>query len=91
MWPLVAHIVNEPKLGTAYGVMTIIQNLGMAGFSFMNDCENDHTMASAANEARLPLGNVDLLHHRLLRNGVCFPVICPDKWDPTEGFLCEHW
>ncbi len=35
MWPSVAMIVDEKKLGTAYGVMGSIQNLGMWGFPIL--------------------------------------------------------
>ena len=33
MWPSVAYIVEQSKLGTAYGLMTMIQNIGLAGFN----------------------------------------------------------
>ena len=29
MWPSVAYIVDQSKLGTAYGLMTMIQNIGL--------------------------------------------------------------
>lgn len=29
MWPSVAYVVDEDKLGTAYGVMTMVQNIGL--------------------------------------------------------------
>jgi len=32
MWPAVARIVEEKRLGTAYGIMTSIQNLGLFAF-----------------------------------------------------------
>jgi MFS family permease len=35
MWPAVALIVEEKKLGTAYGVMTSVQNLGLWGFPIL--------------------------------------------------------
>ena len=35
MWPSVAMIVEEKKLGTAYGVMGSIQNLGLWGFPIL--------------------------------------------------------
>ncbi len=41
MWPSVAIIVNEKKLGTAYGLMTMIQNIGLAGFNFLIGWTND--------------------------------------------------
>ncbi len=48
MWPSVAIIVDEAKLGTAYGLMTMIQNIGLAGFNFLigwaNDFSGDYTL-----------------------------------------------
>lgn len=41
MWPSVAIIVDEAKLGTAYGLMTMIQNIGLAGFNFIIGWAND--------------------------------------------------
>jgi len=41
MWPSVAYIVNESKLGTAYGIMTMIQNIGLTGFNFLIGWTND--------------------------------------------------
>jgi MFS family permease len=41
MWPSVAYIIEESKLGTAYGLMTMIQNIGLAGFNFMIGWMND--------------------------------------------------
>jgi len=41
MWPSVALIVDESKLGTAYGLMTMIQNIGLAGFNFLIGWAND--------------------------------------------------
>ncbi|HPG41181.1 MAG TPA: MFS transporter [bacterium] len=43
MWPSVALIVNENKLGTAYGLMTLIQNIGLAGFNLLIGFVNDST------------------------------------------------
>lgn len=35
MWPSVAHIVNENRLGTAYGMMFSLQNLGLFAFPIL--------------------------------------------------------
>jgi MFS family permease len=35
MWPSVAKIVDEPKLGTAYGLMFSIQNIGLWAFPIL--------------------------------------------------------
>lgn len=41
LWPSVAYIVEESRLGTAYGLMTMIQNIGLAGFNFLIGWAND--------------------------------------------------
>ncbi len=56
MWPSVAYIVDESKLGTAYGVMTMIQNIGLAGFNFLIGWANDFGGASASNPTGYRLG-----------------------------------
>lgn len=56
MWPSVAYIVDEAKLGTAYGVMTMIQNIGLFGFNLLIGWENDHAGASASHPAGYHLG-----------------------------------
>jgi len=56
MWPSVAYIVDQKKLGTAYGLMTLIQNIGLAGFNILIGWANDHTGASAQNPAGYNLG-----------------------------------
>jgi MFS family permease len=56
MWPSVAYIVGQSKLGTAYGLMTMIQNIGLFGFNMLIGWANDHSAASAANPAGYHLG-----------------------------------
>lgn len=56
MWPSVAYLVPEEKLGTAYGLMTLIQNVGLAGFNFLIGWANDHAAASAAHPTGYRLG-----------------------------------
>ena len=41
MWPSVAIIIPEAKLGTAYGLMTMIQAVGLSGFNFLIGWAND--------------------------------------------------
>jgi MFS family permease len=48
LWPSVAYIVEQGKLGTAYGLMTMIQNIGLAGFNLLIGWANDRWGASAA-------------------------------------------
>jgi MFS family permease len=49
MWPSVAYIVEQPKLGTAYGLMTMIQNIGLAAFNLIIGRANDLSRASEVN------------------------------------------
>jgi hypothetical protein len=49
MWPSVAYIVEERRLGTAYAVMTLIQQIGVAGMNWLIGRTNDAFQASAAN------------------------------------------
>ena len=56
MWPSVAYIVPEQKLGTAYGLMTMIQNIGLFGFNLIIGWANDFSTASAANPEGYRLG-----------------------------------
>jgi MFS family permease len=51
MWPSVSYVVDGAKLGTAYGMMTLIQNIGLAGFNLVIGWANDAWQGSAANPA----------------------------------------
>lgn len=56
MWPSVAYIVEEKRLGTAYAIMTLIQQVGVAGFNWMIGAANDYAGASASNPGGYELG-----------------------------------
>ena len=56
MWPSVAYLVEEGKLGTAYGLMTLIQNIGLAGFNFMIGWANRISSAGPENPDGYALG-----------------------------------
>jgi MFS family permease len=47
IWPSVAYIVPSRTLGTALGLMTMIQNMGMAGMNWGLGKANDVAGASA--------------------------------------------
>jgi MFS family permease len=51
MWPSVSYVVEGSKLGTAYGLMTLIQNIGLAGFNLLIGWSNDTAGAAAAHPA----------------------------------------
>lgn len=56
MWPSVAYLVDQPRLGTAYGLMTMIQNIGFGGFNLLVGWANTHSHANASNPAGYNLG-----------------------------------
>lgn len=56
MWPSVAIIVEPKRLGTAYGLMTMIQNIGLFGFNLLIGFANDISGASASNPDGYNLG-----------------------------------
>jgi MFS family permease len=56
MWPSVAYIVDQSKLGTAYGLMTMIQNIGLFGLNLLVGWANKHGHADATNPAGYDLG-----------------------------------
>ena len=56
MWPSVAYIVDQSKLGTAYGLMTMIQNIGFGGFNLLVGWANTHSHAGPENPRGYDLG-----------------------------------
>jgi MFS family permease len=56
MWPSVSLVVDSSKLGTAYGLMTMIQNIGLFGFNLLIGYANDISKASAANPSGYNMG-----------------------------------
>ena len=56
LWPSVSLVVDSSKLGTAYGLMTMIQNIGLFGFNLLIGYSNDISKASAANPGGYNLG-----------------------------------
>ncbi len=56
MWPSVAIVVEEKRLGTAYGLMTMIQNIGLFGFNLLIGFANDISHASSENPDGYNLG-----------------------------------
>jgi len=56
LWPSVAYIVDQAKLGTAYGLMTMIQNIGLFGLNLLVGWANNYRHADATNPAGYNLG-----------------------------------
>ncbi len=51
LWPSVAHVVTAARLGTAYGLMTMLQNIGLTASNLVVGRLNDVSGASAENPA----------------------------------------
>jgi MFS family permease len=49
LWPTVARLVEPNRLGTAYGLMTVLQNVGMMLVNLLAGRLNDTSRASAEN------------------------------------------
>jgi MFS family permease len=49
MWPSVAYIVEERRLGSAYSLMTLCQNVGMAAVPWIIGLLNDMAAAGPEN------------------------------------------
>ncbi|HSR54263.1 MAG TPA: MFS transporter [Acidobacteriota bacterium] len=56
MWPSVAYVVNENRLGTAYALMTLLQQAGVALLNLMVGSANDYGQAGAGNPAGYQYG-----------------------------------
>ena len=80
MWPSIPLIVKEERVGTAYGLMTTIQNVGLALFPFLNGMLRDltHTYTSSMIMFAF-LGFVGLIFALLLK-----------KADAREGGVLER-
>jgi hypothetical protein len=56
MWPSVAYIVNEHRLGTAYALMGLVQQVGFALFNYAVGKANDFSNAGPDNFHGYALG-----------------------------------
>ena len=50
IWPSVALIVEEQRVGTAYGLMTAVQNVGLLAFPYLNGALRDATHGYTASQ-----------------------------------------
>ncbi len=73
IWPSVAYIVEQRALGTALGLMTMIQNIGMASFNYFLGLANDTAHASENN----PAGYMPMIYilTGLASTGVLFAIL----------------
>ncbi len=56
MWPSVAYIVDEKRLGSAYALMTLIQQIGMIALNWLIGVVNDAMGAGATKPQGYALG-----------------------------------
>ena len=56
MWPSVAYIVDESRLGTAYALMTLIQQIGFFLLNLLIGKANDYSGAGLQNVGGYALG-----------------------------------
>jgi Nitrate/nitrite transporter len=56
MWPSVAYIVDQSRLGTAYALMTLIQQIGFFLLNLLIGKANDYSHAGLANPGGYALG-----------------------------------
>ena len=56
MWPSVAYIVDQKRLGTAYALMTLIQQIGFFILNLLIGSANDYSKASIQNPGGYALG-----------------------------------
>jgi len=67
IWPSVAMIVDEQRVGTAYGLMTAVQNLGLLAFPYLNGSLRDATHGYTASQVMFAcLGFAGLIFSILL-------------------------
>jgi MFS family permease len=68
MWPSVPLIVRSERVGTAFGLMTAIQNFGLAFFPFLNGVLRDKTGSYVASQVMFAsLGLIGLIFAILLK------------------------
>jgi MFS family permease len=69
IWPSVALIVDEQWVGTGYGIMTAVQNLGLLAFPYLNGLLRDTTHGYTASQVMFAcLGFAGLVFALLLRS-----------------------
>jgi len=68
MWPSIPLIVEENRVGTAFGLTTMIQNFGLALFPWLNGLLRDSTQSYTASMIMFSmLGILGLVFALLLR------------------------
>ncbi len=90
MWPSVALIVDEKRLGTAYGVMASIQNLGLWAFPILAGYILDKSNPNAVAESTsLDYTNTILMFAILGIIGIIFAFLLKYFDSKKEGYGLE--
>jgi MFS family permease len=87
LWPAVPYLVTPERLGTAYGLMTMLQNIGMMLANFGAGLLNDASGAGAEN----PAGYQPMLWMFMLLSlfGFAFAYALRSRETSTEGHGLE--
>jgi len=80
MWPCIPMIVDKKRVGTAFGLMTMIQAFGLAGFPILNGLLRDTTNSYTA--SMLMFASLGLL-------GLVFAVLLR-RADAKKGNVLEN-
>ncbi len=80
MWPSVPLIVPKKTVGTAFGLMTFIQNIGLGLFPFLNGWLRDTTQTYSA--SMLMFASLGLF-------GLVFAILLK-RADAKEGHVLEN-
>ncbi|MBI2416713.1 MAG: MFS transporter [Ignavibacteriales bacterium] len=87
MWPSVALIVEEAKLGTAYGLMTMIQNIGLAAFNLIIGYANKFSNAGPDNPQGYTVGM--WIFSILGFSGLFFAFLLKKTEKTTKGYSLD--
>jgi MFS family permease len=93
MWPSIAKIIDEKKIGTAYGAMFTIQNLGLWGVPLLIGIILDSTNPDFTNEAKAAGAKLDytwamIMFAALGILGVVFALLLKRE-DKVSGYGLE--
>ena len=82
MWPSVTYLVEPARLGTALGLMTMIQNVGLAGYNLLIGWANDSLGSQRDQPGRLPPRDVVVLRDRA--SGAAFRLVAAAGRDRAQ-------